>query len=116
MTPSSRFLLPDTYKQRVVKQFDAREEYERGNSFHPALAKRLVDLALPKQGERVLDVASGTGLVAFEAAKYVGETGLVFGVDISSGMLKQVLHCQAVLSPVKAQCTVYMLHSSRFTL
>ena len=42
-----------------------------------------------KPGIRVLDVATGTGLLAFEAAKRVGPAGSVLGVDISQGMLAE---------------------------
>lgn len=40
-------------------------------------------------GLRVLDVATGTGFLAFEAAERVGPTGRVLGVDISKGMLAE---------------------------
>ena len=40
-------------------------------------------------GMRVLDVATGTGLVAGEARRLVGETGSVVGVDPNPGMLGQ---------------------------
>jgi ubiquinone/menaquinone biosynthesis C-methylase UbiE len=38
-------------------------------------------------GERVVDVACGTGLVTFAAAEAVGPTGLVVGTDISEMMV-----------------------------
>lgn len=38
-------------------------------------------------GERVLDVACGTGLLAFEAAASVGPTGAVVGVDLAARMV-----------------------------
>ena len=40
-------------------------------------------------GMRVLDVATGTGLVAREAAAVVGDAALVLGVDPSHGMLAE---------------------------
>jgi demethylmenaquinone methyltransferase/2-methoxy-6-polyprenyl-1,4-benzoquinol methylase len=40
-----------------------------------------------REGDRVLDVATGTGLVAREAATLVGAQGMVIGVDPSTGML-----------------------------
>ena len=40
-------------------------------------------------GLRVLDVATGTGLLAFEAARRVGPAGRVVGVDVSDGMLAE---------------------------
>jgi len=39
-------------------------------------------------GERVLDVACGTGLVTFPAAATVGSTGRVVGVDVSGRMVE----------------------------
>jgi SAM-dependent methyltransferase len=47
----------------------------------------LVELAQPRPGERVLDVACGTGIVARTVAKRVGSTGTVVGVDLNPGML-----------------------------
>jgi ubiquinone/menaquinone biosynthesis C-methylase UbiE len=47
----------------------------------------LVKLAAPAPGERVLDVACGTGIVARLATQYVGPTGRVVGLDLNSGML-----------------------------
>ena len=38
-------------------------------------------------GETVLDVACGTGLIAFEAARRVGNAGRVVGVDLSGEMV-----------------------------
>ncbi len=51
-------------------------------------------------GMRVLDVATGTGLVAREAMGVVGAAGNVIGVDPSVGMLRQArasLNLRAVL-------------------
>jgi len=39
------------------------------------------------QGMRVLDIGVGTGLMAIEAARLVGESGTVTGVDPSLGMI-----------------------------
>jgi ubiquinone/menaquinone biosynthesis C-methylase UbiE len=47
----------------------------------------LVDLARHRPGERVRDVACGTGIVARIAAARVGPTGSVIGVDLNPGML-----------------------------
>jgi ubiquinone/menaquinone biosynthesis C-methylase UbiE len=43
--------------------------------------------AAPRVGERVLDVACGTGLVTFAAAAAVGPGGAVLGVDLSNAMV-----------------------------
>lgn len=47
----------------------------------------LLDLAAPKPGERVLDVACGTGAVARQAASRVGAKGRVVGLDFNAHML-----------------------------
>lgn len=49
--------------------------------------KRTVFLSQAKQGMKVLDVGCGTGIMDRELSLAVGETGLVKGIDISSGML-----------------------------
>jgi len=51
------------------------------------LAADLVRLASLRPGERVLDVACGTGVVARLAAQRVGHTGAVAGLDLNPGML-----------------------------
>jgi len=47
----------------------------------------LLALASPSVGDRVLDIACGTGLVTFEAARAVGPSGQVLGVDLSERMI-----------------------------
>jgi ubiquinone/menaquinone biosynthesis C-methylase UbiE len=67
----------------------APESYEL--YFVPAigqpLANALVDTAAVRPGQRVLDVACGTGIAARVAAERVGPEGLVAGADINPGML-----------------------------
>ena len=41
------------------------------------------------EGDRVLDLCTGTGAVAVELARRVGKGGLVVGLDFSSGMLEK---------------------------
>lgn len=50
-------------------------------------AEGLVDLIAPQPGERVLDLACGTGVVAKKAAPRVGPSGTVTGVDLNADML-----------------------------
>jgi ubiquinone/menaquinone biosynthesis C-methylase UbiE len=52
-----------------------------------SLSKRLIDLAAPTEGERVLDLACGTGIVARSVAPIVGSEGTVVGVDVLPPML-----------------------------
>lgn len=49
---------------------------------------KLLACTAPAPGERVLDVACGTGLVALGAARAVGPTGRVVGTDISDQMIE----------------------------
>lgn len=51
---------------------------------------RLLDLAALRPGERVLDIACGTGLVTFRAADEVGPGGTVVATDISSTMVEHI--------------------------
>jgi SAM-dependent methyltransferase len=48
---------------------------------------RTLALVDPRPGERVLDVACGSGAVTRQAAQAVGPTGQVVGLDISTEML-----------------------------
>lgn len=72
------------WNDRVAKVWDCY--------FVPAMApirERLLDLAEVKSGDRVLDVGTGPGGAALAAARRVGETGRVVGVDTSPKMLKR---------------------------
>lgn len=44
-------------------------------------------IAEPSAGERVADIASGSGLLAFRAAEAVGKAGCVIATDISDAMV-----------------------------
>ena len=63
----------------------APENYER--YFVPAigtpLARDLMKVAALRPGERVLDVACGTGVVARLASQVVGSAGTVAGLDLN---------------------------------
>lgn len=67
----------------------APDPYER--ELVPAVfgpwAPIVVELAHPRPGERAVDIACGTGLVARIAAARVGPSGSVAGVDLNPGML-----------------------------
>lgn len=76
----------DTFQQISV---EAAETYEA--SFVPilfsGLAPHLVDAAGVAPGNRVLDVACGTGIIARVAADRVAEAGRVVGLDLNEAML-----------------------------
>jgi ubiquinone/menaquinone biosynthesis C-methylase UbiE len=65
------------------------ENYERYfvPSIGAPLARDLVEAAALREGERVLDVACGTGIVTRLAAERVGGSGSVAGLDVNAGML-----------------------------
>jgi ubiquinone/menaquinone biosynthesis C-methylase UbiE len=69
----------------------AVEHYEKywADQLLPA-QDRLMSMAALQPGERVLDVACGTGLVTFRAAEAVGATGSVVASDISDRMVEVV--------------------------
>ena len=70
-------------------QGNAAELYERhlARSMTSLWAEDLVARVSPQRGERVLDVACGTGVVARTAAARVGDSGSVTGLDINRAML-----------------------------
>ncbi len=47
----------------------------------------LFDLAGIQQGQKIIDIACGTGLVSFRAAAATGSQGFVLGTDISDKMI-----------------------------
>ena len=82
--------LPET---QVRAMFDGiAGVYDRLNSVMTAgldarWRERAADLAAVSPGDRVLDVATGTGDLAIELRRRVGEGGEVVGLDFSEGML-----------------------------
>ena len=81
---------------------DLAENYER--YFVPVipgpLAAELVEVAAPRPGERALDVACGTGVVARLVAGRVGARGTVAGADINAGMLAVARSLTAPAAPI----------------
>lgn len=79
----------------------APENYER--YFVPAiggpLAEDLITDAALRPGERVLDVACGTGVVARRAAEHVGATGSVAALDLNEAMLSVARTLSAPAAP-----------------
>src|SRR5262245_20233146 len=75
--------------ERWQLEGSAPELYER--YIVPAVtalwAADLVTRAAPRPGDRVLDVACGTGIVARLAAERLNGVGRLVGLDINAGML-----------------------------
>jgi arsenite methyltransferase len=51
-----------------------------------------INYAEPKPGEVCVDLGSGRGTDVLRMAESVGETGYVYGIDISDGMLEKARH------------------------
>ena len=64
----------EAYEERVVPRFRP-------------FAERLMERAALRPNATVLDVSTGTGLTALLAARAVGGTGLVVGIDLADGAL-----------------------------
>jgi ubiquinone/menaquinone biosynthesis C-methylase UbiE len=50
---------------------------------------RVIEALNPQPGERILDVATGTGVAAFMAAECVGPDGVVVATDLSEKMVQR---------------------------
>lgn len=80
-------------EQQVEAMFDrVARYYDLINSvmsagLHHNWRVRAADIASVGPGDRVLDVAAGTGDLTVELSKRVGPDGEVVGVDLSEGML-----------------------------
>lgn len=89
---SSQAFDPERFKRESKSSWDAAAAgwekwwplFERAAQ---GVSNRLVELAKIKPGDRVLDIATGTGEPAITAARKVGPNGRVIGVDHSAGML-----------------------------
>ncbi len=80
----------DSYKQQLKEFYGSRTTYDREEGTrHPLDAKILLEFVPLHSGQKILDVATGTGLVAIPAAKKVGSEGYVIGIDMTPGMLHQ---------------------------
>jgi SAM-dependent methyltransferase len=103
---------------------DAAVAYEK--DFVPAIFAQwppvLAEIAGIKPGDRVLDVACGTGVLAREAATRVGSTGRVTGLDLNracwlsrDGCARKSIGGKAMLrsSPLKTTLSMRCSANSR---
>lgn len=75
------------YKQNLTTSWNQRKNYDDTYRYHRAF--RLLELTQLKPRQKILDVATGTGIIALKAAQLVGSSGSVLGIDMSAGMLQQ---------------------------
>ena len=75
---------------------------------------RLMTMARLATGERVLDVACGTGLVTFRAAAAVGPSGAVVATDLSEQMVGRITEASAARGLTQVTATRMDAESLRF--
>ncbi|MGW0737595.1 class I SAM-dependent methyltransferase [Streptomyces sp. NPDC002851] len=80
-----------TYKTKVTAAFNsAAAAYDRlGVEFFTPMGRRLVELAEPRPGQRLLDVGCGLGATLLPAARLVGKDGHALGIDIAEAMVEE---------------------------
>jgi ubiquinone/menaquinone biosynthesis C-methylase UbiE len=85
---------PQTRKSRIIATFDqVAEGYDNPSQrFFPFAADYMMNLAQPRPGERVLDIATGTGMAAIAAAQAILPDGRVQAIDLSENMLAKAQH------------------------
>jgi O-methyltransferase/aklanonic acid methyltransferase len=83
---------PTAYKATVTAAFnDAAASYDQfGVEFFTPMGRRLVEIASPRPGQRVLDIGCGRGAALFPAADKVGPSGRALGIDIAPAMVDAV--------------------------
>jgi ubiquinone/menaquinone biosynthesis C-methylase UbiE len=69
-------------REEIWRRYDAMEA-----RLSASLSERMLDLAGLRPGMRVLDLASGRGEPAIPAARRVGPSGSVLGVDVAADLL-----------------------------
>ncbi|MDJ0578463.1 methyltransferase domain-containing protein [Crocosphaera sp.] len=86
------------YQQAIANLYNQRSgTYDQGD-FHPKLVDLLLSYLDVKPQQNVLDIATGTGLMAVECSKKVGDYGYVIGVDIAELMLKKAQEKAQILN------------------
>jgi ubiquinone/menaquinone biosynthesis C-methylase UbiE len=92
-------------KQQMTTSFNALAPDYDQIRFIQVCAQRLIELTPLSAGLRVLDVATGTGVIALDVAQRIGATGSVVGVDIAPEMLSRSRHklAQSGLTNVEFQ-------------
>ena len=85
-------MIPDdlqAYHKTITDTYDMRSSNHDNSVWHRTTSLRLLEELPPGPGDCVLDIATGTGTIAYRAAELVGQNGKVVGIDLSEGMLSQ---------------------------
>lgn len=80
----------ESFKTLDARSYDAvTEQFDHFTErLSSPLAKRMVEFANIKPSDHVLDIGTGSGVVALRAAQEIGDGGSVCGIDLSQGMLE----------------------------
>ena len=78
----------EPFKQSMERWYsDYAKTYDR-DGYHTRIAERLIEKLDVREGDRILDIATGTGLAGFAALRKAGQSGSLVAVDISPEMLE----------------------------
>ncbi len=88
-TPPAGSSIEQTFKIQDAASYEPlTSEFDRfSERLSRPLAEHMIVLGNITVGETVLDIGTGTGLVALRAGARVGASGKVVGIDLSDGML-----------------------------
>jgi arsenite methyltransferase len=105
------------YKQEVTDFYNARKNYDNDTTHNRAII--LFEYATLCSGQSILDVATGTGNIAIEAAKKVGTNGSVIGIDIAVELLQiaqQKIQTEKLLNIqlIEADAEIYQAEVNQF--
>lgn len=76
--------LLDQFGQREAEEFQRRTGLD-----YKAVIAEAIAAAEPQLGMKVLDVATGTGVIARQLVSYVGEKGKIIGIDATEEMVQK---------------------------
>jgi len=81
----------EQFKQRIKATFDlVASGYDNPSQrYFPFCADRMVHKLNLKPGEKVLDIATGTGMAAIAAAQRILPAGRVHGIDFAENMISK---------------------------
>lgn len=109
--------MTDQWKEWIlVHRQSGAENYKQAlEEFFIPLREKLLDRAALKEGETLLDVGTGDGLVGFGALKRVGTQGKVIFSDISEPLIEL---CRSAASEIGAldQCEFKLMSADKLDL
>jgi ubiquinone/menaquinone biosynthesis C-methylase UbiE len=76
------------YKKEIADYYTRRSRTYDEIGWHDRMARKLVEYARIGADAAVLDIGTGTGMVAMHAASKLGPRGSLIGIDISEGMIE----------------------------